>query len=109
MYFKGVGQSTDYLEFHAEVKDFVDSIHEPLIDVTSDEELLDKEISSKEIVDAINSIHSGKAPGYSGVPVELFKHASPLCIDLLHLLYNRILTTGVYPEEWMLGVIVPIY
>ena len=54
-------------------------------------------------------MQSGKAPGYSGIPIEFFKSAPRICIDMLKSLFNSVLSTGIYPPEWTYGVIIPIY
>lgn len=112
-HFKNVFQSSyssaTEENFYIFVKNFVDSISERLIDSSVDNDYLDKEISCQEIVNAIQEMHNGKAPGLSGIPIEFFKNAPYHCIDLLKSLFNSILSTGIYPTEWTYGVIIPLY
>ncbi len=77
--FSGLHMSPDEADFYEYVSDFVNSITDVLIDSTVDMDNLDKDSSCQEISDAISQMHSGKAPGFSGVPIEFFKYA-PRCI-----------------------------
>ena len=70
---------------------------------------MDKEISESEILDAIKSMKKAKAPGPDGIPVDFFQHASIIFVKFLHPLFNRVFTSGKYPESWTKAVIFPLH
>ena len=73
------------------------------------DEYLNCPISLEEINLAINKLKTGKSPGYDNVLNEYIITASNKINNLLLKLFNIILTTGIYPDPWKLGEIIPIY
>ena len=53
----------------------------------------------------IKNLKSKKAPGYDRVPKEMIKCTNSLEIKLLTKLFNKILKSGLFPEEWNYGLI----
>ncbi|ESO82911.1 hypothetical protein LOTGIDRAFT_155952 [Lottia gigantea] len=100
-HFSGVDISPEFKQFHDEIENFVDSIKIDENLETFEDNPLNNEISLGEINNAISEIQNGKAPGYDGVPIELFKNAPQICMDILHFLFNCILKTekvGAFKE-----------
>ena len=71
-------------------------------------EVLDQPISVDEISKAIDSLKRGKSPGIDGLLGDFFKDAKSFILPYLHKVYNNIFDSGVYPEIWSKGLIVPI-
>jgi len=108
--FQGMGDTEEYVDFYTSVDDFVQSLSDEHIDNSVDESsFMDSEITEHELLEAINNMKLGKAPGYCGLTLEFFKNAPPLCIEMLLKLYNVVLQTGIYPDQWTYGVILPIF
>ena len=70
---------------------------------------LDKPITEAEILKAINSLKRGKSPGFDGVLSDFFIDAREFVIPYLVKIYNKIYDSGIYPESWCKGLIVPIH
>ena len=50
----------------------------------------------------------GKSPGIDGLLGDFFKDAKSFILPYLNKVYNNIFDSGVYPEIWSKGLIVPI-
>lgn len=72
-------------------------------------ELLNSPITREEIVNSINSLKNNKAPGYDNVMNEHIKTTMSNFLPLYENLFNIIFDTGIVPEEWLIGIIRPIY
>ena len=66
-------------------------------------------ISEKEVRDTLKKMKSGKAPGCTGVNVELFKKLGDEGIQMLCRLLNKIWEEEKMPSDWEESEIVPIY
>ena len=67
------------------------------------------EISTYEIEKAIKSLKNGKAHGQDLISNEMIKNSIKFILQPLHQIFNYILNTREYPEEWSKGHVVPIY
>ena len=56
-----------------------------------------------------HNFKSGKSPGTDSLPPEFFKQHVNFIIPYLELLFNAVLDTGVFPDTWNVGMIVPLY
>ena len=72
-------------------------------------ELTDAPIDEEEILRAIKKQKSNKAPGQDGLPPALFKLFDGRLVNHLTLLFNKVLSTGIYPKTWSVGNIKPIH
>ena len=72
-------------------------------------EELDKHISESEVLKAIHSLKRGKSPGFDGILGDFFIDAKDVMVPYLVIIYNKIYESGVYPESWCKGLIVPIH
>jgi hypothetical protein len=79
------------------------------IENREDDSMLDTEISEAEIRQSVNSLRSGCASGIDGVCIEMFKHTIDQTAPYLKLLFNKILNSGEFPNEWSENVITPIH
>ena len=85
-----------------------------LQELESDGQIIDSIVlnvcfTEQEINEAIRKIKPGKAAGIDTVLNEYIKSTSTIFMPLYVLLFNKILDSGVIPEDWVLGLIVPIY
>ena len=72
-------------------------------------EFLNSNITRDEILRNINKLKNNKAAGYDSILNEYIKSTRFVLLPLYELLFNRILDTGYFPEQWSVGTIKPIY
>ena len=62
----------------------------------------------REIIQAVNSLKSGKAPGHDNLNVELLKANPELAATILTPLFTKIWEQEEIPSDWSRGVIIKI-
>ena len=70
---------------------------------------LNNDITREEVEKTIKNLKSKKAPGYDRITNEMIKCTNALGIKLITTLFNKILKSGIFPEEWNYGLIRPIH
>ena len=70
---------------------------------------LDCEISGKEILDSIHALKRDKSHGTGLLLNEYFIEFQNYILPIIHNLFNRIFTTGIFPRTWSESIIVPVY
>ncbi|XP_039449776.1 uncharacterized protein LOC120428760 [Culex pipiens pallens] len=58
---------------------------------------------------AVKELKNAKSAGKDGLPAELFKHGSARMIEILHQIVQRIWCEEQLPNDWLDGLITPIY
>ena len=79
----------------------------PLPNVNND--ILDAAITCDEINKAAKRIKLGKACGEDSISNEFLKHSLDMFMPVYVRLFNKILDSGIVPETWLNGIIVPIF
>ena len=69
----------------------------------------DSPITMKEVESAIAQLKSHKAPGWDGLTPAFFKLFDSRLVFFLRDIFNQVLTSGIYPSTWSIGVIKPIH
>ena len=92
----------DYMSWH-------DSNCNNCVTQADSESDLNKEISIVEIDVALDELHKSKSPGLDGVTNEILKNASIVVAPLLCKLFNAVLDSGFFPEQWSQALIIPIH
>ena len=67
------------------------------------------DITIKEIELIIDSLKSGKSEGNDGIGNEMLKKSKLVLVPLLEKLFNKLLETGIFPNEWCRAIIVPVH
>ncbi|CAH2230213.1 jg7919 [Pararge aegeria aegeria] len=62
-----------------------------------------------EVENIIMSLQNDKAPGIDGLSNALLKEIKDVIISPLTTIFNQSLLTGVFPEQWKIACIKPIY
>nr|VZI52996.1 unnamed protein product [Spirometra erinaceieuropaei] len=62
----------------------------------------------EEVADAIRKLRNNKAPGEDGIPAEIFKSCVDTLAPWLHEVIERAWRDEVVPDDWGLGILVPI-
>ena len=75
----------------------------------SENVIFDRSIGEKEIIDACRKLKNGKATGIDAISNEMLKASLDLLLPVYKQLFNKILTSGEYPENWAVGLIVPVH
>ena len=71
--------------------------------------ILNTEFSVAELHAAVKKLKNNKAPGIDGIINESIYHTFEKLKHFWCILFNKILETGILPEEWLTGIIIPIY
>ena len=67
------------------------------------------ETSIDTVLKLINSLPLNKACGLDGISCRLLKEAAPIVAPSLTHIINLSITTGIFPDEWKLARVSPIY
>ena len=65
-------------------------------------------LTAQEVIKAINSQKNNKSPGLDGILAELIKHGKTTLAEELTQLFNTIWHEEKVPDEWSLGIILPL-
>ena len=66
-------------------------------------------ITAEEILSSIRKLNNGKACGLDKIVNEHIKASSDMFLPIYFKLFNQILETGHFPNQWSTGCIHPIY
>ena len=75
----------------------------------ANDEILNSVITSEEISRCIDRLNNGKASGLDRILNEYIKSTKPTFITTYVKLFNMILDSGCFPEQWSTSMISPIY
>ena len=70
--------------------------------------ILDCPFTSEETVKGITLLKSKKASDNNSISNEMIKASLPSLSSFLVTLFNKILQSQIYPEEWSSGIIIPL-
>ena len=79
------------------------------------ERLLEKDISiaieidSNTVKQAIMRMKNGRAAGPGDIPIELIKSCGQKLLEMITILFNKIINGGKVPEEWKVAIITSIH
>lgn len=87
------------------LEDFDDALLNELLDTT----MLDEPITLQEISTSIKGLKPNKSPGKDCIINEILINSFDILGPTYCKLFNRILETGIFPDSWAEGVIIPIH
>ncbi len=100
-------------DFSANVENFLSQHDDTCIECNSemsvDESDVNKDITLEEIEDAIDGLKLHKAEGIDGVGNGILKSSKIVISPLLCGLFNKVLESEAYPDEWCNAIIIPVY
>jgi len=100
------------VDFETEVKEYMEW-HDGNCDrcksQVTGENIMDAEITIMEVENAVNVLCNKKSPGLDGITNEILKNANVVMVPLLCKLFNKILDTGCFPNDWGKALLVPIH
>ena len=79
------------------------------LDTQNENDSLNKTITVDEITAVVNDLPSDKSGGIDGIVYEMIRSGHECLINYLHPLFNKILSTGCYPDVWCQAVISPLH
>ena len=79
------------------------------INLQDDDPCLNAPITQKEISKCIKKLKNSKTPGIDEILNEHIKYTLQQMLPIYTNLFNIILQTGIIPEQWVQGMIKPIY
>ncbi|XP_071123270.1 uncharacterized protein [Mytilus edulis] len=78
-------------------------------DIQGVNEVLNSEITTEEISKCIRDLKNGKASGDDLIINEFMKSTSHIFIPVYVKLFNMIFDSGILPDIWLMGNIIPFY
>ena len=81
------------------------SVEEINLDVGS----LNSAVTDREIEKIVKKLKSGKAAGIDKITNEYIKTSITKLMPIYVHLFNKVLNSGVIPEDWSIGLIVPLF
>ena len=88
-------------------------VHNRLADCINEQSsinpILDRVITVEEVQKAVKNVKCKKSSGLDGIKNEMIKTLLPEVKDMLTDVFNLILRSGKYPDEWKSGITVPIH
>jgi len=72
------------------------------------EDLLSRDITVPEILDIIDGLNTRSSPGMDGISYKTISHLPDYLIELFCKLFNNVLYSGKFPEEWRKYLIILI-
>lgn len=70
---------------------------------------LNERITAEEVLKAVKNIRNNKAPGDDMIINEYIFSSVDRMIDIYVYLFNIVFETGILPEAWLIGNIIPIF
>ena len=71
--------------------------------------LNDISFDNEKLLKIIQSLDANKAPGYDGISIRMLKLISPSIIKPLSTIFQSCMKSGIFPDDWEKGNIVPVY
>ena len=71
--------------------------------------ILNSPITDDEIKTSISKLKRGKSPGKDGIGAEFYINTKHVITPILNVLFNKILSSGSFPDAWSESIIVPLY
>lgn len=95
-----------------EIDDTDERLQEPNFDVFPNSTYnfeINSPIKESEIVYIVNNLKNDKSCAQDGIINEYLKSTLHLMLPIYTKLFNLVFDTGIIPEEWLVGVIKPVY
>ena len=107
-YFKTIHSSCNKRHFNdAFAQEIKEKVNSHSLKIWSN--TLDKSINHKEISDACKKLKNKKACGFDKVSNEMIKYSLNIMMPVIHLLFNKIIQSELFPKTWSNGYIMPIF
>ena len=74
----------------------------------AEDDSLNSDISPQEVTESIDHLKANKAAGLDGIIPQVFKNSCDKIVPFLVHLFNKVFSSGEYPEAWTEAVIYPL-
>ena len=64
--------------------------------------------ANEKLLKIIQLLDVNKAHGYDGISIKMLKLSSPSIINPLSIIFQKYLKSGIFPDDWRKGSIVPV-
>ena len=81
----------------------------PELTFASDCRISDFLIQHDNVIKIIKDLNPAKAHGYDGISIRMIKMCAVSIVVPLMIIFNKALTTSVYPDIWKRGNVVPVH
>src|SRR5262249_49506368 len=88
---------------------FHDQLNKPTIQRPQNAEPMIETPTYEEVTEAIHKLKPNKSPGDDNIPAELIKAAGPDLWHRLHQIINRVWNEERVPQDWQMGLLIPIF
>ena len=68
-----------------------------------------KSVSNDEVETVLSKLKVSKSSGQDKIQVKILKDSSDICVSYLTYIYNCSLLSGIFPDDWKLAKVSPIY
>jgi hypothetical protein len=68
-----------------------------------------KSVSNNEVETVLSKLKVSKSSGQDKIPVKILKDSSDVCVSYLTYIYNCFLLSGIFPDDWKMAKVSPIY
>ena len=82
---------------------------EPEFSFENADNLFNDNFTPSRVSKLLRNLKNNKSSGPDQILNEFLKYSPPNFIDMLTNLFNVILDTGIFPEQWSLAIIKPLY
>ena len=70
---------------------------------------LNTAFTNEELIKALRNLKTRKSPGFDGIINEILKFGSHVLIEPLINLFNTVLKSGIFPNNWKKSFLVPVF
>ena len=91
------------------ISDTEESVNRTKVNPIVEIDELDKEITTEETIKALDKLKANKAPGEDEIITEVLKNSKITIFPYLKHLFNKIFELGIFPAQWGLATIIPIF
>ncbi len=95
----------EYSEFYEYIHSTVEDIHRNWV---KDSNVQTMFVTESEICKLIKGLSAAKARGYDGIDTEHIKFGGPMMVTVITKIFNRAITTAIFPEVFKFGLLIPI-
>ena len=66
-------------------------------------------VTEDEVLKILMSMKNKKSMGFDGIPMQILKMSTPVIIPSLTHLFNKSLANGVFPSQWKIAKLIPLF
>ena len=100
---------TNFSNYFSELNKAEDVKIEPEFSFENEDNLFNDIFTPSEVSTLLRNLKNNKSRGPDQILNEFLKYSPPNFIDILTKFFNVILYTGIFPKQWSLAVIKPLY